>query len=307
MNGDDYWYEPVSLLERCSLNEALLWIWAERVPLHNVYREKNVFETLQDWECENLEIPPVPRPFHGAPHLRTEAHLRKKWSEVKSKMTIKNLVGTALEEATAAKAWIPFVMPAMELATTELFVRLKRGEIAAAGKLLPVGAEALDFIDQDGGYGRSDFDHLVDVSISSTAWTLTTIDWFANAIISATATYCDISLSVAELMSEFPGTSTPAHHCELVGNCIVMKSADVEQARRLPARPLGRPQVFDWAAFYLEVTDLIKSGRMPAKKEAAIQQMLAWFAENSAGQTPSRSAVSEKLTPFYRRFFAPKD
>ena len=27
------WFEPVSLLSRCSLNEGLLWVWAERVPV----------------------------------------------------------------------------------------------------------------------------------------------------------------------------------------------------------------------------------------------------------------------------------
>ena len=41
---------------------------------------------------------------------------------------------------------------------------------------------------------------------------------------------------------------------------------------------------------------------MPQKKEAAIQLMVSWF-ENMYKQKPSRSAVSEKLTPYYRRFF----
>lgn len=309
MNSDDYWYEPVPLLKRCSLNEALLWIWAERVPLHSVYRQKNAFEALENWECEHLGIPPVPHRFYRSPHLRTEAHLRKKWREVKSKAHVKDMIETALAEAEATKAWIPFVKPAMELATLELFVRLKRGEIDTAGKLLPAGAEAIDFIDQDEGYGRSDFRDLVDVSIPSAAWTLANVDWFSNAIISSTATYCDISMSVSDLMSEFPGTATPAPNCEIVGNCLLIKAANVQQSRRPPSssRPAGRPQLFDWEAFHLEVADLIKNGQMPAKKEAAIQQMLAWFAETSADQTPSRSAVSAKLTPYYRRFFAPKD
>jgi hypothetical protein len=43
---------------------------------------------------------------------------------------------------------------------------------------------------------------------------------------------------------------------------------------------------------------------MPKKKEAAIQQMMSWFASTQGGQKPSRSAVSEKLTPYYRKFFS---
>jgi hypothetical protein len=45
---------------------------------------------------------------------------------------------------------------------------------------------------------------------------------------------------------------------------------------------------------------------MPEKKEAAIQQMMSWF-EGTQRQRPSRSAVSEKLTAYYRRFFADKN
>ena len=61
-----------------------------------------------------------------------------------------------------------------------------------------------------------------------------------------------------------------------------------------------------WEAFHLEVADLIKNGQMPQKKEAAIQLMMSWF-ENTQKQKPSRSAVSEKLTPYYRRFFSARD
>ena len=60
MTDQDSWFEPVDLLSRCSLNEALLWVWADRVPVSNIYREENAFANLQDWECERLNIPPVP-------------------------------------------------------------------------------------------------------------------------------------------------------------------------------------------------------------------------------------------------------
>src|SRR5262245_55784451 len=41
MTDQNSWFEPVSLLSRCSLNEGLLWIWADRVPVLNAYREQN--------------------------------------------------------------------------------------------------------------------------------------------------------------------------------------------------------------------------------------------------------------------------
>lgn len=42
MTDQELWFEPVSLLSRCSLNEGLLWVWAERVPVSNIYREKTL-------------------------------------------------------------------------------------------------------------------------------------------------------------------------------------------------------------------------------------------------------------------------
>ncbi len=82
MTDQDLWLEPVSLLSRCSLNEGLLWVWAGRVPVFNVYREKNVFESLQDWECERLNIPPVPEGLgRGAQYLTQERLKRRDYGK----------------------------------------------------------------------------------------------------------------------------------------------------------------------------------------------------------------------------------
>jgi hypothetical protein len=53
MTDQDLWFEPVDLLSRCSLNEGLLWVWAQRVPVFNVDRETNVFDSLQDWNASD--------------------------------------------------------------------------------------------------------------------------------------------------------------------------------------------------------------------------------------------------------------
>src|SRR5215475_9169387 len=78
MTDQDLWFEPVDLLSRCSLNEGLLWVWADRVPLHYIYREKNVFECLQDWECERLNVPPVPEGVRRGAQFLTEERLRSR-------------------------------------------------------------------------------------------------------------------------------------------------------------------------------------------------------------------------------------
>jgi hypothetical protein len=105
MSNQDLWFEPVDLLSRCSLNEALLWVWADRVPVSNVYREKNVFDSLQDWECERLNIPPVPSGVRRAAQYLTEERLRSRKYGTKDAREYHVLKG--MEEAEAVRQWLP--------------------------------------------------------------------------------------------------------------------------------------------------------------------------------------------------------
>jgi hypothetical protein len=304
MADQDLWFEPVNLLSRCSLNEGLLWVWADRVPINNVYREKNVFDILQDWECERLNIPPVPKGVRRAAQYLTEQRLRSRNYGKMPKDAREYHVREGMEEAEAVRQWLPLVTAALELPAAKLFLKLRLGEIEALGKLLPGGVEVIDFLEDQNSYSRGDFDDLVDRVIPRDFWTMLGIDWLSNAVTAHGNCYCDVSMSVEVLMSLFPGQRTPVDGAEFVGDCLLVKETAAGNIRQPPRRPLGRPPAFAWEAFHVEVAELIKSGRMPQKKEAAIQEMMSWFASTQGGQSPSRSAVSEKLTPYYRRFFS---
>jgi hypothetical protein len=302
MGDEALWFEPVSLLPRCSLNEGLLWVWAERLPLNTIFREVNVFDTLHDWECEKLGIPHVPDGIRRGAQYLTEHTLRRRSSEYQ-KMTTdvrEYYVTQGMAEAEEVREWIPVVTDAMELPATELFMKLRRGEIEAQGKQLPEGVQILDFIEGQNSYSRNRFHDLADTPIPHARWTMRGIDWFSNALATNGECFCDVSLPVEDLMKLFPGDRRPIRG-ELVGDCILVKESAGEGVPQSGRRALGRPPTFAWDAFHVEVADLLKTGRMPQKKEAAIQLMLQWF-ESTQMQRPSRSAVSEKLTPYYRRF-----
>src|SRR5262249_31237650 len=113
--------------------------------------------------------------------------------------------------------------PTIELPAIELFLALRRGKIQALGKLLPDGAEIIDFVEQDNSYGRSDFDHLVDSAIPHDFWTNSGIDWLSNAVTAHGNCYCDVSMSVEVLMSLFPGERTPVDGAQFVGDCLFVK------------------------------------------------------------------------------------
>jgi hypothetical protein len=215
-------------------------------------------------------------------------------------------VAKGMEEAEAVRQWLPLSAPAMELPATELFLKLRRGQIEAMGKLLPDGVEIIDFLEDQNSYSRGDFENLVDSVIPHDFWTMPGIDWVSNSVTARGGCYCDVSMPVEVLMSLFPGERTSIDRAELVGNFLLVKELSEDNVPRPPRRTPGRPPAFAWEAFHVEVADLIKSGRMPQKKEAAIQLLVSWF-ENMQKQKPSRSAVSEKLTPYYRKFFSASD
>jgi hypothetical protein len=209
MTNGDTWYEPVELLSRCSLNEGLLWVWADRVPVLNIYREKNAFENLQDWECKFLSIPPVPSGMRAAAQYFTEKRLRSgKYGKMSADIR-EFQVTRGMEEAKALRQWWSLVTAAMELPATEMFLKLRRGQITAQGKLLPAGVKIIDFLEEQNSYARGEFDDLVDSVISEDFWTMPGIDWLSNAVTARDACYCDVSVPVEDLMTLFPGNRIP--------------------------------------------------------------------------------------------------
>src|SRR5262249_45592930 len=119
-----------------------------------------------------------------------------------------------------------------------------RGQIEALGKLLPTGVEIIDFLEDQSAYSRGDFDKLVDSVIPQDFWTMKGIDWLSNAVTAHGNCYCDVSMSVEVLMSQFPGERTPVDGAEFVGDCLLVKERAAGNIRQPPRRPLGRPPAF---------------------------------------------------------------
>lgn len=133
-------------------------------------------------------------------------------------------VEKSLGEAQAAKEWLPFATAAIDAPAAELFLKLRSGQIETTGKLLPDGAEIIDFLEQDNSYGRNDFDHLVDSAIPQEFWTMRGIDWVSNSVMAHGNCYCDVSMSVEALMTLFPGEHTPVGEVEFVGDFCASKN-----------------------------------------------------------------------------------
>ena len=204
------WYEPVGLLETCTLNEALLWMWNERPVIDSSGRhpDGNVFAELDDWECDHIGIPPVPRQAYRAAHLWTEEWLQKELSDLKVRSvrharplpkhkieSLEYFINEQRADARIVREWLPSVIAAMELPASKLYVTLREGRLQATGKLLPKGSEIADFVTSSASYSGSEFDQIKHRQIPAEAWSQHKIDWIANALTFNERHYCEVTVN----------------------------------------------------------------------------------------------------------------
>ena len=292
--------KQVQLPKKCLLNEVLLWVAFERLPVamtspedHEEIREaeRDMYAyagydgDLSDWgkyledsECAAAGLPRDPR----------MAAL---------------LDGRAVDEEDEdeqlereMQEWLPKYKAAIEYPASQIFIALKEGRLAASGKLLPHldRDKALKILEA----GDERICDLPTAEIPTRFWSLSGIDWPSNAARNNHEHYCWVRFLTEEMLNTFPGANRlPTSGVERIGANFVLNEASSAVDS---VRPRGRP-AFPWDAFHLEVADLVRRRELPAKKEFAIQHFQDWF-ERTLNQRPSRASIGEKLKPYYDRF-----
>jgi len=181
---------------------------------------------------------------------------------------------------------------------TEMLLALRKGTITAHGRKLPsINRDDCEQNFEELGFYTEDIEP---EPIAKEAWVSTHVNWRESSLTSAKYAFVWISVSVDDLLKLFPPT-------DLISSGHVLPIGDTYaiEERTLSKRPLtgqsrrGRPSL-PWEGFYVELARLYRDGKMPAKKEAAIQHFQTWF-EQEVGQKASRSAIGQKLKPFFDR------
>jgi hypothetical protein len=304
--------QEVRLPQTCLLNQVLLWVAFQRLPVEGPpiddSQEITDFDYevlagagyacdvidywhfyLEDGECAAAGLPPDPR----------QAAL------LEGRIIERGEVDEELEQEEleqALEGWMPRYQAAIEFPASRIFVALKEGKLAASGKLLPDPDvdKALQVLEER---GEQIYDLPV-VAIPRRFWSLRGIDWASHAARNDQEHYCWIHFKTDDVLKTFsPEDRMPASGVERIGaNFVLNEAAENFSAS---ARPRGRPSL-PWDAFHLEVTNLLLRGDLPEKKESAIQHFQDWFAKN-LNQRPSRAAIGAKLKPYYDRFIKSAD
>ena len=159
------------------------------------------------------------------------------------------------------RRWLPLVTSAMEVPATELFLELRRGHIEAMGKLLPDGAEIIDFLEEHRDYSRGKFDDLVDSVIPHDFWTMPGIDWTSNAITTHGNCYCDVSMSVEVLMNSIPGPAHARQWSRVCRRFLARQRACGRPRWAVPEKNTGTPS-------FVCVGSVLRRGRRANRKRA---------------------------------------
>jgi hypothetical protein len=307
--------EPVEVPDQCFLQEALFWVAFQRLPAAVYTLEGQDFRTstevggyeidfvdhtLSNAETDRLGIPIDPRwPVHPDEQVTLPIEffdeclasgdldpVRRERLQEKRK--------NAEEYQRDCNAWRIHYDRAIEYSASRIFVALKSGALQARGRLLPaLGVEqAIAALRASG----RDVYSLVPSVIPAAFWSLQGMDFNASAAKNESHHYCHVSFRTEDVFAVFPGEREEVSGVERIGDVFVL-------SKKMPIKSRshrGRPP-YPWDAFHLELAGLILRDALPKKKEAAIQHFQSWFLTRH-GVSASRSAVGEKLKPYYDRF-----
>lgn len=181
---------------------------------------------------------------------------------------------------------------------TELLLALRKGKIFATGRKLPrpdrMRTERL--FERLGCFTEE----IEPENIPTELWVSNYVNWRESSLTAPKAAFVWISVVLDDLLELFPPTEIlPANKVLPIGDCFAVDQRAFSSEKQASARTRGRPSL-PWEDFYVELARLYRDREMPSKKEAAIQHFQTWF-EEELGLQASRSAIGQKLKPFFDR------
>jgi hypothetical protein len=308
--------QAVDVPDRCFLQEVLYWVAFQRLPIASyTWDGKEIRETD---EIEGFEVPGadtllspdetkragIPDDPDWAQRFEKRSLFEVSWYDEFLAQTdldddLRKRMETDREAARVYRrdsdAWEPLYARAIEYPASKIFVALREGVLSAKGRLLPAmdQDEALAILEA----ANRDFFDIPITDISPHFWTLDGIHFEASTAKDNTHHYRHISCSTQDMLSVFPGERQDVPGVQRIGDSFILSerhSADRVGIYR------GRPSC-PWDKFHIEVAGLLRSNGLPEKKEAAIEYLRNWF-EREHGIKASRSAIGERLKPYYDRF-----
>ncbi len=320
--------QTVDLADRCFLCELLYWAALKRFPLALGYGDPDgeefrfseacqldtssfIESPVTPAECEYAGISPNPyyyalldgrvfdqwelRPLEINMDISCKLSPEEFSDAVREKL-ISHRPET-LEEIKEVDDWNREFDTYLEYFKSRIFVDLREDKIGGFGvKLKGSSWEEIRKAIDDDDTRLEKQDH---VPIGQAEWILSKIDWGKSVLYGKEFSYCWVNFNVEQMFSVYTVPDLPT-----IGSVEKLCDSYILDRQNLDDPPphvrRGRPPL-PWEQFHVEVAALVQKNALPEKKEAAIADFERWFRER-LGISVSRSAIGQKLKPYYQRF-----
>ena len=258
---------------------------------------------LNDEECAYAGIPkdPTMQNLLNGDQLLDVAHIKKMMELSKeflseSQHDLEERLPLAIAHEAEVNNWKDIFNQYIDRFRNEICLDLQRGTLKAKGTELP-------FPDVDDSIVKLEandqwFDDIEPVEIPTSQWNMGNIDWEDGTMFGRERAYIWIHISVEDMLNRYPpellvqsGETFP------IGTSVAVVSTAVSKASK-DKRRTGRPS-YPWDQFHVEIARMYRDGEMPEKKEAAIATLQQWHLQQT-GNSVSRTALGDKLTPYFR-------
>jgi len=300
---------PVQPAQECYISELLLWRAFGRYPeeawavdddwrfspeIRDTFAAPNIGgEELTDAECKYAGIDPDPRT------LWFEEYDIPFGDPAPPRMVVPNDYSEKHHQYSGKiKSWLQEYEEYIDEFKTEIYLDLRRGNIVTHATKLPnINLKKSEKILEDKGKWFSD----IDVStVPPKQWVTKNIDWINSSIFGRNLSFIWIHVDTSKMLEIYPPNELiTREQLANIGDNFAL-ATDSINPKIASLKPRGRPSL-PWEHFHVEVTKLYINHRMPKKKEAAIVLLQDWF-QNALGKKVSRSAVGDKLKPYFDAF-----
>lgn len=311
--------QPAFPPEICYLIEVLYWRAFGRFPVEqwshqgpwrtsSDVRDSHSAPTpaglaLEDEECAYADIPKDPRMKNlrdgdfdlDVEHIEKMMESSKEYS-VEWQRHLETRLPLAIAHEAEVNIWKDIFDQYVDQFRNEICLDLQRGTLKAKGTELPLPDfdESIDKLEAKDQF----LDDIEPSEIPASQWIIGNIDWEDGTMFGRERSYIWIHITVEEMLNRYPpelliksGETFP------IGTSIAVVSTAVSKTAK-DIRRTGRPS-YPWDQFHVEIARMYRDGEMPEKKEAAIAALQQWYLQKT-GNSISRTALGDKLTPYFR-------
>ncbi|PHR62651.1 MAG: hypothetical protein COA47_02780 [Robiginitomaculum sp.] len=307
--------------KKCFLSEVLYWRAFGRFPemgwdsdgndyrfvTENFYADKIPIPSgkeLSEEECKYANLPNDPRLNIAAAGSRTALMEEFPASagkihrlQVKQEGFIQELDDFSLKDGTLAQEaekWLPIFEDYVDEFQSEIALDLRKGKLKAYGTEIQDHDynKLYDIAEEQGKNERE----LID-EVPAKNWVSREIDWDYSVLKKRDMSFIWIHVDVKEMLKLYPPKMLIKNKdIQSLGGSYAVANSVVH--RTFSKSILGGRPPKPWEVFHVEVARRFRDGDMPQKKEAAIAELAEWFIKKT-GNKISRSAIGEKLKPYY--------